>query len=231
MTTRRLVLLRHGQTEHNADSRMQGQLDTELSDLGRAQARRVADLIAALNPRLLVSSDLRRARDTAVAVGEACGMDVRTDPRLRETYLGDWQGHTHQEVDSAYPGARKVWRADANWAPPGGESRVQVAARAVPLVQELEAELPDWGRRPVVLIAHGGVIAALTATLLDLPVTHWPVIGGIGSLPGGNQGSVASLYAAADKALYDAKRLGRDRVERVEPDASLTPSDFQRMRR
>ncbi len=54
---------------------------------------------------------------------------------------------------------------------------------------------------------------------------------GVGSLPGGALGSVASLYAAADKALYDAKRLGRDRVERVEPDASLTPSDFQRMRR
>lgn len=54
---------------------------------------------------------------------------------------------------------------------------------------------------------------------------------GVGSLPGGNMGSLASLYAAADKALYDAKRLGRDRVERVEPDASLTPSDFQRMRR
>jgi len=54
---------------------------------------------------------------------------------------------------------------------------------------------------------------------------------GIGALPGGNLGSLESLYAAADKALYDAKRLGRDRVERVEPDASLTPSDFQRMRR
>lgn len=63
---------------------------------------------------------------------------------------------------------------------------------------------------------------------LKIPVT---ASFGVGSLPGGNQGSVASLYAAADKALYDAKRLGRDRVERVEPDASLTPSDFQRMRR
>lgn len=63
---------------------------------------------------------------------------------------------------------------------------------------------------------------------LQIPVT---ASFGVGSLPGGNQGSVASLYAAADKALYDAKRLGRDRVERVEPDASLTPSDFQRMRR
>jgi len=54
---------------------------------------------------------------------------------------------------------------------------------------------------------------------------------GVGCLPAGGNGTMASLYAAADKALYDAKRLGRDRVERTEPDASLTPSDFQRMRR
>lgn len=181
MTTRRLVLLRHGQTEHNADSRMQGQLDTELSELGLRQARRAAEVIAALNPRLLVSSDLRRAHDTALAIGQACGMDVRTDPRLRETNLGDWQGHTHQEVDAGYPGARKIWRADATWSPPGGESRIEVADRALPVVEELEAELTDWDSRPVVLIAHGGVIAALTARLLDLPVTHWPVIGGIGN--------------------------------------------------
>lgn len=54
---------------------------------------------------------------------------------------------------------------------------------------------------------------------------------GVGCLPASTEGTVAALYAAADKAMYDAKRLGRDRVERVEPDASLTPSDFQRMRR
>jgi diguanylate cyclase (GGDEF)-like protein len=63
---------------------------------------------------------------------------------------------------------------------------------------------------------------------LQIPVT---ASFGVGCLPGGSEGSVASLYAAADKALYDAKRLGRNRVERVEPDGSLTPSDFQRMRR
>lgn len=181
MTTRRLVLLRHGQTEHNASSRMQGQLDTELSELGRVQARRVAEVIAALNPRLLVSSDLRRAYDTAAVVGHACGMDVRTDSRLRETHLGDWQGQTHHQVDAEYPGARKTWRADASWSPPGGESRVEVAARALPVVKDIDAELTDWDSRPVVLIAHGGVIAGLTAVLLDLPVSRWPVIGGIGN--------------------------------------------------
>jgi len=63
---------------------------------------------------------------------------------------------------------------------------------------------------------------------LQIPVT---ASFGVGCLPAGGEGTIAALYAAADKALYDAKRLGRDRVERVEPDASLTPSDFQRMRR
>lgn len=69
---------------------------------------------------------------------------------------------------------------------------------------------------------------ALISRELQIPVT---ASFGVGCLPAGGNGMFASLYAAADKALYDAKRLGRDRVERVEPDASLTPSDFQRMRR
>jgi diguanylate cyclase len=63
---------------------------------------------------------------------------------------------------------------------------------------------------------------------LQIPVT---ASFGVGCLPAGGDSTIAALYAAADKALYDAKRMGRDRVERVEPDASLTPSDFQRMRR
>ena len=54
---------------------------------------------------------------------------------------------------------------------------------------------------------------------------------GVACMPGGHTGTVAALYAAADNALYDAKRAGRDRVARTEPDATLTPSDFQRMRR
>ena len=66
------------------------------------------------------------------------------------------------------------------------------------------------------------------SSALQIPIT---ASFGVGCLPAGSEGTFAWLYAAADKALYDAKRLGRDRVERVEPDASLTPSDFQRMRR
>jgi len=182
---RRLVMLRHGQTEYNAGSRMQGQLDTDLTDLGRNQADAAAVVLAKRQPLLIVSSDLRRALDTAVALGDRSGQPVSIDTRLRETHLGDWQGMTHVEVDAVAPGARLAWRDDARWAPHGGESRVDVAGRSVPLVRELVQARGDWGAdepdRPVVLVAHGGLIAALTAALLGLPVDNWPVLGGMGN--------------------------------------------------
>ena len=185
MRIRRLVMLRHGQTEYNAGSRMQGQLDTDLTDLGREQADAAAELLAKRQPLLIVSSDLRRALDTAVALGDRSGLPVSIDTRLRETHLGDWQGMTHVEVDAVAPGARLAWRDDARWAPHGGESRVDVAGRSVPLVRELVAQQPNWGvedpDRPVVLVAHGGLIAALTGALLGLPVDNWPVLGGMGN--------------------------------------------------
>ena len=185
MRVRRLVMLRHGQTEFNAGSRMQGQLDTDLTDLGRSQALAAAEVLAKRQPLLIVSSDLRRAHDTAETLAQCCGLPVRVDPRLRETHLGDWQGLTHHQVDAGSPGARLAWRDDARWAPHGGESRVNVADRSTPLVAELVAGEPGWGvddaERPVVLVAHGGLIAALTAALLDLPVDNWPVLGGMGN--------------------------------------------------
>ena len=186
MSIRRLVMLRHGQTDFNAGSRMQGQLDSALTELGRAQAVAAAEVLGKLQPLLIVSSDLHRAYDTAITLGEQTGLQVRVDERLRETHLGDWQGLTHTEVDAQAPGARLTWRDDATWAPHGGESRVDVAARSVPLVAELVAGEPEWGGagepdRPLVLVAHGGLIAALSAALLKLPVANWPILGGMGN--------------------------------------------------
>jgi glucosyl-3-phosphoglycerate phosphatase len=209
VTIRRLVMLRHGQTEFNAGSRMQGQLDTELSDLGRDQAVAAAEVLAKRQPLLIVSSDLRRALDTAMVLGERSGMPLEVDARLRETHLGDWQGMTHIEVDAAAPGARIAWRNDATWAPHGGESRVDVAARGLPLVRELVAGQTEWGtdepERPVVLVAHGGLIAALTAALLNLPVDNWPALGGMG-----NASWVQLSAHSADDAEFDDIRWRLD---------------------
>ncbi|MGW4355292.1 histidine phosphatase family protein [Nocardia sp. NPDC004582] len=176
---RRLVLLRHGQTEWNATDRMQGQVDTELSEVGRRQAKDCAPDMATSDLIAIVSSDLKRAHDTALAVAECAAMPVVTDTRLRETNLGDWEGMDHREVDAQFPGARKAWRLDARFTPPGGESKLEVGARSLPVVQELFAAREDWPGRTIMLVAHGGLIAALTAALLELPEASWPALGGL----------------------------------------------------
>lgn len=180
---RRLILMRHGQTDWNVDGRMQGNLDTDLTEAGRSQAKEAARELSARDPVAIISSDLRRAWDTAVILTEHCTEPVplRPDSRLRETRLGEWEGLTHEQVDARDPGVRVAWRFDAELTPPGGENKVAVATRAVPVVTELLASLPDWNSRPVILVAHGGLIAALVAALLELPMNRWPALGGLGN--------------------------------------------------
>lgn len=177
---RRLLLLRHGQTTYNATRRMQGQMDTVLSEAGVAQAERVAGHLGRTERgiRRIVSSDLGRAAVTADAAGRALGLAVERDRRLRETNLGEWQGQTHGEIDERYPGQRDRWLHDATFAPPGGETRVQVAARMRSVVEDLLAD-PDWPGSTFLLVAHGGAIAALTASLLDVPVSHYTMFNGL----------------------------------------------------
>ncbi|RSM60562.1 histidine phosphatase family protein [Amycolatopsis sp. WAC 01376] len=178
MSPRRLVLWRHGETDYNAAGRMQGHLDSALTPVGWNQARFAVPALARFSPDLVIASDLRRATDTATVLTEAIGVPLRIDKRLRETHLGEWQGFTGQQVDESYPGERARWRVDATWAPPGGESRVDVAERAMEVVADLDLPNSDAGDA-VLLATHGGLIIALTAKLLGLPVTSWPALGGI----------------------------------------------------
>jgi glucosyl-3-phosphoglycerate phosphatase len=177
VTLRRLVLWRHGETDYNATGRMQGHLDSLLTQVGMNQARFAVPVLARFSPDLVVSSDLRRATDTATVFTNATGVPLRIDKRLRETNLGIWQGMTGAEVDEQWPGGRQNWQTDPTWSPPGGESRVEVAARAYEVVADL-----DHGEVSTVLLcAHGGLASALTGHLLELPVTAWAKLGGIGN--------------------------------------------------
>lgn len=172
-------MLRHGQTEYNAARRMQGQLDTVLSAAGVEQARAAAQQLKGAGITRIVSSDLSRARHTAEIVAAALGVDVTEDPRLRETHLGQWQGLTHEEVDNAHRGARAYWRNNPSWAPPGGESRLEVARRARPVVDELIASYPQWQDNAVLFVAHGGTISALTSNLLGFGEGQYPLLKGL----------------------------------------------------
>ncbi|MBB4689785.1 histidine phosphatase family protein [Amycolatopsis jiangsuensis] len=178
MSPVRLLLWRHGETDYNAAGRMQGHLDSALTPVGWNQARFAVPALARFSPELVIASDLRRATDTATVLTDAIGVPLRIDKRLRETHLGEWQGMTGPEVDEAYPGDREQWRTDAAWAPPGGESRVDVAERAGEVVDDLLSPASDAGEA-VLLATHGGLIVALTAKLLGLPIGVWPSLGGI----------------------------------------------------
>jgi glucosyl-3-phosphoglycerate phosphatase len=181
VSLRRLVLLRHGQTDYNVAGRMQGHIDSQLTETGRSQAVAAAPAIVRMAPDLLVSSDLRRAVDTADIVGAATGLPVKLDPRLRETHLGEWQGLSVEEIEQDWPDAIATWRSDPGWAPPGGESRIDVVRRARPVIEELDEEVFAGADGSAVLVAHGGMIAGLVSGLLALPTGCWPSIGGIGN--------------------------------------------------
>ena len=176
--SRRIVLWRHGRTEWNASGRFQGQTDIDLDEIGRAQAWESARRLAALEPDLLISSDLRRTRDTIAALAEITGRPVQLDRRLRETFAGEWQGLTGAEIASRYPEEYKAWRAgDPLLKVGGGETRQDVAERMAAAVRDIAARLADDGL--AVLTSHGGAARLGIAALIGMPLERFTNIGGL----------------------------------------------------
>jgi glucosyl-3-phosphoglycerate phosphatase len=158
----RLVLLRHGRTAWNAERRFQGQSDPPLDDVGRAQAYEVSGLVAALKPDVLVSSDASRAMQTAVTIADFIGLEVLPDARFRERSLGHWEGLTRDEVQTRYPDEYADWTAGRDVSRRGGESREDVAQRAMAAFRDLpEVET-------ALVVTHSATAMALCAGLLGM---------------------------------------------------------------
>jgi len=154
-----LVLVRHGETAWNTESRIQGHSDSPLTALGVAQARAIAARLAKERFDALLSSDLARARDTARQIAARTGHPVLEDARLRERNFGVAEGLTYGELDHQYPDVfSRVRETDPDFCIPGGESRRQFHERVVAAFTAV-AGLHE-GRR-VVVVTHGGVLAIL----------------------------------------------------------------------
>ncbi len=161
-----LLLVRHGETDWNAARRWQGRDDPPLNDRGIAQARELADLLAGEELHALYTSDLRRALMTADIVAERLGLDVRPLPELREIDVGSWSGLTREDLDERFP--EQVVRHQASWGTgwEDGETPEQLTKRVIAAAIRIAAEHPD---ERVLVVAHGGVIRALTAVALEVP--------------------------------------------------------------
>ncbi len=166
--TRRLVLVRHGQTEWNSVGRAQGHADISLDAIGHAQAAAAAPYLAALAPVRLWSSDLARAQETAAYVAEAAGLPIETDPRLREYDVGVRSGLTVAEFEERYPREYAAWRAhDESLLVEGEESSSLVRERVLPALTEcLEALRPG---ETGIVVMHGACLRVGLMAMLGWP--------------------------------------------------------------
>ncbi|WP_330177847.1 histidine phosphatase family protein [Streptomyces sp. NBC_01498] len=174
---RRIVLWRHGQTAWNLERRFQGTTDIELTGAGLAQARRSARLLASLRPDAMIASDLRRAVATAQELASLTGLSVGYDAALRETYAGDWQGLTHEQILERFGEQYLSWKRGEPVRRGGGELETEVADRAAPVVLRHADKLPDGGT--LVVVSHGGTIRTTIGRLLGLEAHHWEGLGGL----------------------------------------------------
>jgi probable phosphoglycerate mutase len=161
---------RHGQTDWNVGQRMQGHLDIPLNDIGRRQAARngaaIAEVIEDVSRFDFVSSPLVRASETMEIMRDAMGLELagyRTDPRLREIHMGDWQGVHYPKLVHEYPAQFQAREADPwNFLYPGegAESYAIFSARVL-----------DWFScitSDAIVTSHGGVMRCLRGHLLGL---------------------------------------------------------------
>lgn len=142
-----------------------------------AQARRAARLLASLRPDAIVASDLKRAAATAAELAEVTGLTVTHDSGLRETYAGEWQGLTHEEIVEKYGEQYAAWKRGEPVRRGGGELETEVADRAAPVVLRHVEALGESGT--LVVVSHGGTIRTTIGRLLGLAPGDWESLGGL----------------------------------------------------
>jgi broad specificity phosphatase PhoE len=155
-----LLLARHGETDWNREHKWQGQSGPALNQEGRRQARELAAKVG--NVDAIYSSDTVRAKETAEIVAAQLGLEVRTDPRLREVHFGYWEGLTRVEINERFGGAFARWDALEQAAPNGGEADADMAARVLEALLDIVRAHPT---ERVLVVTSGGPIRAAQAHL------------------------------------------------------------------
>jgi broad specificity phosphatase PhoE len=195
-----ISFVRHGQTAHNREGRLQGRADLELSPRGLQQVTRLATRFASAEIERVYSSPLQRAQQTAQAIAAVAGCDVEIDERLIELDYGEWDGRPLGDISREDWAA---WRADPGFTPPGGESLAAVTARVDAFCRE---RLAGAGNEPgplTIAVSHVSPIKAAVCWALGIDErATWQMqlglasITSVGARPNG-AGYLASFNDAA----------------------------------
>ena len=169
MTT--LYLVRHGETEWNASNKIQGNMDTELNDLGKKQAELVANRLAKENIDAVYTSSLKRAKTTAQKIAEHVKVEVQELHEFREISLGPWEGLTISEINEKYEEHYKVYRENpSDFNMPGAETFLQVSERFCNAIRNVIAQNID---KKIVIVSHGAAIKAAIISILGIDIKHY----------------------------------------------------------
>lgn len=180
MSSVRLLLVRHGETEWNQENRWQGQADVPLSETGRTQARRLAQRLRAEGRpvRAIYASDLSRAFHTAEILGEALGVSPLPDVAWREMDIGVWSGLTTAEVIARHTAEWERLRAGEDLPRGGGETFAQFQGR---VLRSAERIRETHAGEQVVIVTHGGAVRAFLLHCRGLDVSQFRQIDKIGN--------------------------------------------------
>jgi len=160
-----LYLIRHGQTHWNAEARMQGWLDSSLTEAGRGHAERNAELLAREGVEFLVVSPLGRARETAEIINARLDLPVRYEERLKERHCGAWEGLTLAEIERRWPQEMAARQREPFFhRPPGGENIPDLVGRIADVLDELH----DHPAERIGIVSHGITGRAILTRLLAL---------------------------------------------------------------
>ena len=170
MTTQ-MLLVRHGESEWNQSRRYAGQQDVPLSELGREQAYRLAERLKGEGLGAIYASPLRRARDTAEAIGRLAQVPIIIEPGLPEINHGLWEGLTARQVDEKFPHEYRQWRFEPQAVVmPQGESLDDVRKRAHVVLDRVLREQRD---AKVLICTHDAVLRVLLLQMLGLTPDHF----------------------------------------------------------
>ena len=163
--TRTLYFIRHGQTEWNAERRMQGQWESDLTELGRAQAERTAIAVAKLGVDAIYASPLRRTRASVKPLCDLTGRPSTFDDRLKEWNAGDWSGNLYADIVTRWPVEWAAWRQDMwRYRPPNAENFDDLKERGGAFLNDVLATTDSR----IAIVSHGFITRAMIAHLLEL---------------------------------------------------------------
>ena len=167
----KIYLIRHGQSEWNVLNKIQGQVNTELTGLGRRQGQAIGQRLVNSNINIIYSSDLNRALDTAEIIAKRINKPLIISEALREINFGVWEGLTGIDLKKEYKEEEEIWRnSPEKLKLQGAESLEALSERTMKWVNSI---LEENKGKNIVIVSHSATLKIILLGLLDISLTHY----------------------------------------------------------